>query len=155
MMRTPGKRRFASAATPRISAVSPIGTKMTSGAGYLVQDFTGDRGRTRRNERIASIVEKIVAVLARKLCGAFTRCRSTHGASLDYFCAKRDNARAFHRVRIFRKKNRGTNFCDARGVSNRGAVITGARGNNSWHRALRRSCEQSVQRSAWLERAGR
>src|SRR5436305_13838760 len=122
---------------------------------YVVQDFTRDRGGACRNERIARIVEKIVAVLARKLCGAFTRCRSTHGASLDYFCTKRDNARAFHRVRIFRKKNRGANFCDARGVSKSGAVVTSARGNHSWHRALRRTCEQSVQRSAWLERAGR
>ena len=122
---------------------------------YLVQDFTGNRSGACRNERIARIVEKIVAVLARKLCGAFTRCRSTHRASLDHFCAKRDDARAFHRVRIFRKKNRGANFCDAPGVSNSGAVITGARGNNSWHRALRRSCKQSVQRSAWLEGTGR
>ena len=93
-------------------------------------------------------------MIARKFCGAFTRCRFTHRTSLDHFCTKRDNARAFHRVRIFWKKNRGANFCDARGVGNSGAVITGACGNNSWHRALRHSGEQSVQRSARLERAG-
>jgi len=92
-----------------------------------------------------------VAVLARKLCSGFTRRRRTHRASLDHFCTKRDNARAFYRVRIFRQKNRGADFCDARRVGNSGAVITGTRGNNSSHRALRRSGEQSVQRSARLE----
>ena len=61
----------------------------------------------------------------------FTRSRSTHGAALDHSCTKRDNARAFHRIRIFGEKNRGADFCDARGVGNSGAVITGARGNNS------------------------
>src|SRR5207247_9150541 len=75
---------------------------------YLVQDFTGDRGGTRRNERIARIVEKIVAVLARKLCGAFTRCRSTHGASLDYFCTKREIGRASCRERVERAGRGGT-----------------------------------------------
>src|SRR5947207_14263879 len=84
---------------------------------YLVQDFTGDRGGARRNERIARIVEKIVAVLARKLCGAFTRCRSTHGASLDYFCTKRDYACAFHGVWIFLKTDRGSDCCQSCCVS--------------------------------------
>ena len=83
------------------------------------------------NKRIAGIIEKIVAMIARKFCGAFTRCRFTHRTSLDHFCTKRDNARAFDRVRIFRKKNRGADFCDARGVGNRGAVVTRAGGNNS------------------------
>jgi hypothetical protein len=32
---------------------------------------------------------------------------------------------------MFWKKNRGADFCDARGVGNSGAVITGAAGNNS------------------------
>jgi hypothetical protein len=121
------------------------------GFGYFVENFGRDCGGARRNERIARIVEKIVAVLAREFRGAFARGRSAHVASLDYFCTKRDNARAFHWVWIFRKENRGANFCDARGVRNSGTVITRARGNNSCHRPLRRSGEQSVQRSARLE----
>src|SRR5213078_4478051 len=86
----------------------------------------------------------------RPVSGVVAASTGNHGAAVAYAAriAKVD-------ATIFLQENRGVNFCDARGVSNSGAVVTGARGNNSWHRALRRSCEQSVQRSTWLERAGR
>jgi len=68
---------------------------------------------------------------------------------------ERDNSRSLYRVWILWKKNRGADLRDTRGVGNRGTVVTGTSRDNSWQHALRRTSEQSVKRSAQLERAGR
>src|SRR4029077_2192708 len=97
------------------------------------------------------MIEKIMAVLAREFCGAFAGSSLTHRAALHHFCPEGDNARALYRVLIFREKNRGAAFRDARSVGNRGTVITGAGRDNSRQCALRRGCEQSIERTPQLE----
>jgi hypothetical protein len=96
-----------------------------------------------------------MAVLLREFCGSFAGSSLTHRAPLHHFCPEGDNARALYRVRIFRKKNRGGDLRDTRGVGNRGTVVTGTSRDNSWQHALRRGCEQSIERTPQLERSSR
>src|SRR5262245_18263908 len=125
------------------------------GRWYLVQDFTGDRGRACGDERIGGIIEKIMAMLARESCGAFGGSSLTHRAPLHHFCPEGDNSRALYRVRIFRKKNRGADLRDTRGIGNRGTVLTSTSRHTSWQCALRHGCEQSIERTPQLERSSR
>src|SRR5438128_3871301 len=108
------------------------------GCRYLVQDFTSDRGRRCGNERIGGIIEKIIAVLAREFCGSFAGSSLTHRAPLHHFCPEADNSRTLYGIRIFRKKNRGADLRDTRGVGNRGTVVASASRDNSGQSALRR-----------------
>src|SRR5438046_7892311 len=74
------------------------------GRRYLVQDFTTDRGRACGNERIAGIIEKIMAVRAREFCGSFAGSSLTHRAPLHHFCPEGDNSRSLYRVRSSGRK---------------------------------------------------
>src|SRR5262245_24026411 len=130
------------------------GDKNHVGRWYLVQNFTGDRGGACGNERIAGIVEKIMAVVTREFCGTFAGGSLTYRASLHDFAAERDNSCTLYRVRFLRQKNRGADLRDARGIGNRSPVVTSTSRDNSWQWALRRGCEQSVERSSRLKRTG-
>jgi hypothetical protein len=79
----------------------------------------------------------------------------THRAPLHHFCPEGDDSRTLYRVRIFRKKNRGADLHHTRGVGNRGTMVTGTSRDNSGQCALRRGCEQSIERTPQLERSGR
>src|SRR4029453_13088561 len=82
----------------------------------FVQDFTSDCGRAGGNKWIAGIIEKIMAMLAAKFCGAFTGGGLTHCASLHDLRAEGDNTRTLYRVRILGKKNCGANPGNVCGV---------------------------------------
>src|SRR5205814_6695160 len=54
-----------------------------------------------------------------------------------------------------RKKNGGADLRDTGSVGNRGTVVTGTSRDNSGQCALRRGCEQGIERTPQLERSSR